>query len=111
MEHKVQSYNIQPSAMLERDTGRITTPIAEFDRKTNDDVLFNLKPFGSTVIVVTQPNQRISAMDAPTWRAVYLFSGLYNPFTHIYANAPRAHVVVKESGQLQITARVMQPQT
>ena len=109
MEHKVQSYNMQPSAMLERDTGRITTPIAEFDRKTNDDVLFNLKPFGSTVIVVTQPNQRISAMDAPTWRAVYLFSGLYNPFTHIYANAPRAHVAVKESGQLQITARVIFP--
>ena len=46
-------------------------------------------------------------MDSPTWPATYLFSGAYNPFTHIYSNAPRAHVVIKESGQLQITGRVV----
>ena len=109
MEHKVhwQSYNLQPSAMVERDTGSITTPLAAFDRRTSDCDHYNLHPFGSDLFVVTQPNQRISAMDKPTWRATYLFSGSYNPFTHIYSNAPRAHVVIKESGQLQITGRVV----
>ena len=109
MEHKVQSYNLQPNSMVERDSGEITTPLAEFDSKTSDDVVNNLQPFGSNVIVIMQPNQRRSAMDSPTWRATYLFSGSMNPFTHIYANAPRAHVVVKETGQLQITGRAIFP--
>ena len=109
MEHKVQSYNLQPNAMLERDLGYPCTPISVFDSKTSDDVNMNLHEFGSNVLVVMQRNQRISDMDSPTWPAVYLFSGAYNPFTHIYANAPRAHVVVKQSGQLQITGRALFP--
>ena len=56
MEHKVQSYNLQPSAMVERDTGSITTPLAAFDRRTSDCDHYNLHPFGSDLFVVTQPN-------------------------------------------------------
>jgi hypothetical protein len=109
MEHKVQTYNLQPNAMLERDLGYPCTPISQFDSRTSDDVAVNLQPFGSNVIVVMQRNQRLSDMDSPTWPATYLFSGTYNPFTNIYANAPRAHVVVKHSGQLQITGRALFP--
>ena len=90
MEHKVQSYNLQPNSMVERDSGEITTPFAEFDSKTSDDVVNNLQPFGSNVIVIMQPNQRRSAMDSPTWRATYLFSGSMNPVhAHLRQRTPR----------------------
>ena len=46
MEHKVQTYNLQPNAMLERDLGYPCTPLSQFDSKTSDDVIMNLHSFG-----------------------------------------------------------------
>ena len=110
MEHFVQGYNKAPNETVEKDTGMMTSPLSLFDVRTSDSDIINLQPFGDLCLVVMQPNQRTNAMTAPTWRATYLFSGIYNPFTHIFSNAPRAHVVVKETGQLQITGRAIFPE-
>ena len=69
-----------------------------------------LHPFATDVIIIQQKKKLANAMTDTADRAIYLFSGIYNPFAHQLSTSPQSHIcMVNATGKLQVTARCIFP--
>ena len=66
-----------------------------------------LHPFGVTCYVVLQKGYRFSAISDTAEKVLYMMNAQYNPFSHMYASAPQAHIVLRSNNCLQITGRAI----
>ena len=111
MEHGLQYKISTPSHSAPDSTefGVLATREQLFNEDIETPTKFILYPFGSTCYVVIQYSKRVNAMTDTAERCLYLFAGVYNPFSHAYANSPQSCVVLRENNRLMITARVVFP--
>ena len=69
----------------------------------------NIHPFGETCYVIIQKSSRYNSLTDTAERCIYICNAQYNPFSHLYASAPQAQLVLRPSGRLQITGRIVFP--
>ena len=89
--------------------GVLATREQLFEEDVDTRTVFRLHPFGVTCYVVIQQSKRLNAMTDTAERCLYLFAGVYNPFSHAYANSPQSSVVLRENRRLMITNRNVFP--
>ena len=109
VEHALQYRTISSSATIEHDFGVVATREQMFMEDLTVMPQFNLMPFGSICFVVMQQSKRFNQMTDTAERCIYLMSGRYNPFSHAFADARQAHIVMRPNWRLQVTARCVFP--
>ena len=108
-EHALQYRTLSSSATIEHDFGVIATREQMFMEDITVMPQFTLMPFGSICYVILQQSRRFNAMTDTAERCIYLISGRYNPFSHAFADARQAHIVMRPNWRLQVTARCVFP--
>ena len=109
VEHALQYRTISSSATIEHDFGVVATREQMFMEDVTVMPVFNLMPFGCVCFVILQQTRRFNAMTDTAERCIYLMSGRYNPFSHAFADAKQAHIVMRPDWRLQVTARCIFP--
>ena len=92
-------------------TGICATREQHFRQGYDSPTRFNLHPFGESCFVVLQKSARFNSVTDTAERAIYMFNGQYNLFSHLFADAPQAHVLLRSRNRLQITGRGVFPYT
>ena len=113
MEHTKQTLVIQRHHPQSQPPQESVSPTREqhFRHDYDSPTRFNLHPFGESCFAVLQKSARFNSMTDIAERAIYMFNGQYNPFSHLFADAPQAHVLLRSRNRLQITGRVIFPYT
>ena len=47
-----------------------------------------------------QKSARFNSVIDTAERAIYMFNGQYNPFSHLFADAPQAHVLLRSRNRV-----------
>ena len=105
MEHGRQSKMAQPSSTMVKQLGVVATREQHFKQDYDTPTFIQLHPFGETCFVVLQKSYRFSAVSDTAEKVLYLMNAMFNPFSHMYASAPQAHIVLRSGNRLQITER------
>ena len=100
-----------PSSTITTSTISCATREQHFRQDYDSPTRLNLHPFGESCFVVLQKSARFNSVTDTAERAIYMFNGQYNPFSHLFADAPQAHVLLCSCNRLQITGRVVFPYT
>ena len=109
MEHCKQTKDTEPSTTIEKDTGTYASREQLFREDTETLIAFTLHPSAARCYVVIQKSQRFNAMTDRAKACLYLLKACYTPFSHAFADASQAHVVMRSNNQLQVTGRVISP--
>ena len=107
-EHATQCHNFSAYESLTQLHGHAISPTQAFTGDMKYRVP-ELREFGEIGYVLYQPSKRPNKLFDTSQRCYYMFNGSYNPFTNIYANAPQAHVVLTDDGQLRVSGKVVFP--
>ena len=99
MEHGRQSKMAQPSSTMVKQLGVVATREQHFKQDYDTPTFIQLHPFGETCFVVLQKSYRFSAVSDTAEKVLYLMNAMFNPFSHMYASAPQAHIVLRSGKQ------------
>ena len=100
MDHGRQSKMAQPSSTMVKQLGVVATREQHFKQDYDTPTFIRLHPFGETCFVVFQKSYRFSAVSDTAEKVLYLVSTMFNPFSHMYASAPQAHIVLRSGSRL-----------
>ena len=89
--------------------GVVATREQHFVQDYDTPTFIQLHPFGETCFVVLQKSYRFRAVSDTAEKVLYMMNAMFNPFSHMYASAPQAHIVLRSGSRLQITGRVVFP--
>ena len=64
---------------------------------------------GTLEKLTLQKGYRFSAVSNTAEKVLYMVNAQYNPFSHMYASAPQARIVLRSNNRLQITGRAIFP--
>ena len=109
MEHARQCKMAEPSSSAVKRLGIVATREQNFKQDHDTPTFVQLHPFGVTCFVVLQKSYRFSAVSDTAEKVLYMMNAQYNPFSHMYASAPQAHIVLRSNNRLQITGRAIFP--
>ena len=109
MEHARQCKAAEPSSSMTKSFGIVATREQLFLSNVDTPTELNIHPFGETCYVIIQKSSRYNSLTDTAEKCIYICNAQYNPFSHLYANAPQAQIVLRPSGRLQITGRIVFP--
>ena len=109
MEHARQCKAAEPSSSMTKSFGIVATREQLFLSNVDTPTELNIHPFGETCYVIIKKSSRYNSLTDTAEKCIYICNAQYNPFSHLYANAPQAQIVLRPSGRLQITGRIVFP--
>ena len=109
MEHARQCKAAAPSSSMTKSFSIVATREQLFVSNVDPLTELNIHLFGETCYVIIQKSSRYNSLTVTAEKCIYICNAQYNPFSHLYANAPQAQIALHPSGRLQITGRVVFP--
>ena len=109
MKHARQNKAAQPSSSMTKTFGVVATREQLFLNDLDTPTEQNIHPFGEVCYVIIQKGSRHDLLTDTAEKCICICNAQYNPFSHLYANAPQAQIVLRPGGWLQITGRIVFP--
>ena len=109
MEHARQCKAAERSSSTTKSFGIVATREQLFVSNVDTPTKLNIHPFGETCYVIIQKSSRYNSLTDTAKKCIYICNAQYNPFSHLYANAPQAQIVLRPSGRPHITGRIVFP--
>ena len=98
MEHARQCKAAEPSSSMTKSYGIVATRDQLFLSDVDTPTELNIHPFGETCYVIIQKSSRYNSLTDTAEKCIYVCNAQYNPFSHLYASAPQAQLVLRAAG-------------